>query len=329
MKSRHIVHTLAAAGITLTVSGFALSNAAFDMRSRAKIESRSEILRMMPKTDALPLSSKAKEKAIALERKAINGALPANLRLPREKLDSAYNDSMQVIYIDKVGDTVFSYEMSTVKHGVHPLLGMVKHALGSALAIPCEEQCDGLPGRRQTVPYTSWAAFVLGNVKNLVFDERHKPDSAVWARYPDVVTNPSVWARNDWLVFAGIMVHEAGHNYARTLGISRFNTRENERLAASFFYLYLKAASLYLPDSAQRSLASHGREEALYVISKAGQAGVAEDLASALADEKTAPYKAAESAADGLMIAGMAAALLALLEKYTLALSRALGRKKE
>jgi|GEM_PF-7045211 len=329
MKSSHVVRTLAAAGIVLTISGFALSNAALEMQARAKKESRNEILRMMPKTDSLPLSGKAKEKAIALERKAIDGALPANIRLPREKLDSAYNDSMQVIYINKAGDTVFSYEISAVKQGAHPLLGMVRHALDSALAIPCEEQCSEPPGRRQTVQYVSWAAFVLGNVRNLVFDERHVPDSVIWARYPDVVTNPSIWSRSDWLAFAGIMVHEIGHNYARTAGISRLDNRENERLAAGFFYSYLKAAELYLPDSVQKSLSAHGREEAMYVMSKAGQGSVAEELASALADEKTAPYKTAESAANGLMIVGMIAAMIALVEKYTFALSRALKRKEE
>jgi len=329
MKPRHLVRTLAAAGIVLTISGFVLSNAAFEIQGRAKTQSRSEVARMMPKTDSLPLSGKAKEKAIALEREAIDGAMPASIRLPREKLDLAYNDSMQVIYINREADTVFSYEISAVKQGAHPLLGMVQHALDGALAIPCEEQCSEPPGRRQTVQYVSWAAFVLGNVKNLVFDERHKPDSMVWARYPDVVTNPAIWARGDWLAFAGIMVHEAGHNYARTAGISSKIMRKNERLAASFVFSYLKAAGLHLPDSMQKALASHGREEAMYVMARAGQGSIAEDLASALADEKTAPYKTAESAADGMMIAGMIAAMLALVEKYTFALSRALKRKEK
>ena len=328
MRHRSFVGTLAAAGIALAVTGFVLSNATVELQARARKAGRDEISRMMPKTDALPLSGKAKEKAIALEKALISQALPAHYRLSREKLALAYNDSMQVIYIRKNGDTAFSYEISSAKQNAEPLVLMVQRALGSALGIPCEEQCDEPGGRRQTVPYASWAAFVRGNVRNLVFDERHKPDSIVWARYPDVVTNPSVWARNDWLAFAGVMVHEAGHNYATTLGISRINSRENERLAAGFFYSYLKAAALYLPDSMQKPLAGNGREEAMYVVSKASQESIADDISRALGDEKAAPYKKAESAAGWLVIAGMLAAVLALVEKYTFALSRALGRKE-
>ena len=78
----------------------------------------------------------------------------------------------------------------------------------------------------------------------------------------------------------------------------------------------------------QKPLAGNGREEAMYVVSKASQESIADDISRALGDEKAAPYKKAESAAGWLVIAGMLAAVLALVEKYTFALSRALGRKE-